>query len=186
MIRRHRRHRPLRADRRGIVSLELALVLPVLILLLLGTADVVWLYLAQHKVQRAAAVVADLAARAAQLRPADVEDIFRAAREVTAPLDLADRGRIHLSSISALPLVGPRVVWQRTTSGGLVVASRVGSPGGAADLDGMTLNPAEEVVAGEVTLEVDPLIGLVVRGPQRLYARSLQRPRYGTVTLLPL
>jgi Flp pilus assembly protein TadG len=172
-------------DRLGTLPVEFALVLPVLILLLVGTADVAWLYIANNKVQRAAAAVADLTARTARIHASDVDDLFAAAREVAAPLDLSGSGRVFVSSVNRPLGSGPRVVWQRATSGGLVVASRVGTAGGSADLGGsLTLAPGEEVIVGETFLEVEPLFGLVVRGRQRLYVRALQRPRYGTVTLV--
>jgi len=177
--------RRLRRDGRGILSVEMALVLPVLVLLLVGAADVVWLYVAQDKLQRAAATVADLTGRTAELRPADVEDLFRAAREVTAPLDFATAGRAFVSAVSNPDGTGARVVWQRATNGGLSVASRVGTSGGRADLGGaLTLARGESLVVGEAFLEVRPLFGLLVRGPQRLYARTFLRPRYGSVTLV--
>lgn len=176
--------RRLAADRRGTLPVELALVLPVLMLLLVGAADVTWLYIADNKVQRTAAVLADLTARAAEISPADVDDLFQAAREVAAPLDFAGSGRAYVSSL-ANDGSGARVAWQRATTGGLAVASRVGSTGGPADLDGaLTLAQGEQLIVAEAFLEVQPLFGLLVQGPQRLYVRALQRPRYGTVALL--
>ncbi len=177
--------RGLANDRRGTLPVEFALVLPVLILLLIGGADVTWLYIANNKVQRAAAVIADLTARTDEIHLRDVVDLFEAAREVAAPLDFAGSGRAFVSSVANLPGIGDRVLWQHGTSPGLAVASRVGSPGGRADLGGaLTLAQGEEVIVGEVFLEVAPLFGLVVSGPQRLYVRALQRPRYGTVKLV--
>lgn len=172
-------------DRRGTLPVEFALVLPVLILLLIGGADVTWLYIANNKVQRAAAVIADLTARTDEIHVRDVVDMFQAAREVTAPLDFAGSGRAFVSSVANLPGIGVRVLWQQGTNAGLAVSSRIGNPGGAADLGGaLTLAQGEEVIVGEAFLEVAPLFGLIVSGPQRLYVRALQRPRYGTVTLV--
>lgn len=177
--------RSLADDRRGVLPVEFALVLPVLILLLIGGADVTWLYIANNKVQRAAAVIADLTARTNSIHRSDVDDLFEAAREVAAPLDFAGSGRAFVSSVANLPGIGNRVLWQRSSSPGLAVASRIGSPGGRAELGGaLTLAPGEQVVVGEAFLEVAPLFGLIVSGPQRLYVRAFQRPRYGTVTLV--
>lgn len=172
-------------DLRGTLPVELALVLPVLILLLVGAADIAWLYIANDKVQRAAAVIADLVGRTNQIAAGDVDDSFEAAREVAWPLDLAASGRAFVSSVRNLDATGARVAWQRATSSGLAVASRIGTPGGSADLDGaLVLASGEEIVVGEVFLDVSPIFGLFIAGPQRLYARALQRPRYGTVQLV--
>lgn len=174
----------LRRDRRGTLPVELALVLPVMMLLLVGATDVTWLYIAEQKVTRAAGVLADLTARAAEIRRADVTDLFNAAREVAAPLDFAANGQAYVSSVDNSDGSGARVKWQLASGDGLAAASRVGSPGGRADLDGtITVEGREELIVAETFLEVEPLFGLLIRGPTRLYARALQRPRYGTVTL---
>ncbi|MEJ5233283.1 MAG: TadE/TadG family type IV pilus assembly protein [Geminicoccaceae bacterium] len=171
-------------DRRGILPVEMALCAPVLVLLLVGTADVVWLYLAQERLQRAAAVIADLTARTPEIRPADLDDVFRAAREVVVPLDLATDGRAFVSSVADMDGLGPFIVWQRAMPPGLAVASRIGTVGSRADFgDSFTLARGETVVVGEAFLEVRPLFGLIVAEPQRLYVRALHRPRYGSVTL---
>ncbi len=174
----------LRGDRRGTLPVELALVLPVMMLLLVGATDVTWLYIAQQKVARAAGVLADLTARTAEIRPADVTDLFNAAREVAAPLDFAANGRAYVSSVTNDDGNGARVGWQLASGDGLAAPSRVGSQGGSADLAGsITLAAGEELIVAEAFLEVEPLIGLLIRGPTRFYVRALQRPRYGTVVL---
>lgn len=175
------------ADLRAIVSVEMALVLPVLLLLFAGAADLGWLLLAQHKIGRAAGALADLTARAAELRESEVTDMFRAVGEITAPLGFATRGRAHVSTVTNSLGTGGRLRWQRASPGGLAVASRIGSTVGAlADLgSGLTLALGEEVVVAEVQIRVPPLIGIVVTGPRTLYARVVLRPRYGSVTLLP-
>ncbi|MCX8100360.1 MAG: pilus assembly protein [Geminicoccaceae bacterium] len=174
-------------DFRAIVSVEMALVLPVLLVLFAGAADVGWLLIAQHKVGRAAGALADLTARAAELRESEVSDMFRAVQEITGPLDFARRGRAHVSTVANTLGTGARLRWQRASPGGLAVASRIGGTVGAlADLgSGLTLALGEEVVVAEVQIEVPPIIGIVVTGPRTIYARAVLRPRYGSVTLLP-
>jgi hypothetical protein len=174
----------LQRDRRGTLPVELALVLPVMMLLLVGAADVTWLYIANQKVTRAAGVLADLTARAAEIRTADVTDLFDAAREVVAPLDFAANGQAYVSSIANADGNGARVSWQLASADGLSAASRVGTRGGTADLGGViTVEAREELIVAETFLEVEPLFGLLIQGPTRLYVRALQRPRFGTVVL---
>jgi|GEM_PF-1143194 len=184
----HRLAAPLRnfrSDRHGVLPVEMALVLPVLVLLLVGAADVVWLSIAHEKLQRAASVIADLAARTEEIPASTVDDIFRAASEVAAPFDLRGEGRAFLSLVGNPLGTGSRVLWQRATAPGLGATSRIGTPPGPADLAGaLTLASGENVVVGEVLVDVRPLFGLIVRGPQRFYRRAFQRPRYGTVSLV--
>jgi hypothetical protein len=129
-------------------------------------------------------VLADLTARAAEIRTADVTDLFDAAREVVAPLDFAANGQAYVSSIANADGNGARVSWQLASADGLSAASRVGTRGGTADLGGViTVEAREELIVAETFLEVEPLFGLLIQGPTRLYVRALQRPRFGTVVL---
>lgn len=175
------------ADLRAIVSVEMALVLPVLLVLFAGAADVGWLLIAQHKTGRAAGALADLTARAAELRESEVTDMFRAVEEITGPFGFATRGRAFVSTVANTLGTGARLRWQRASPPGLAATSRIGSAvGAAANLgSGLTLALGEEVVVAEVLIEVPPMIGIVVTSPRTLYARAVLRPRYGTVTLLP-
>lgn len=175
------------ADLRAIVSVEMALVLPVLVLLFAGAADLGWLLLAQHKAGRAAGALADLTARSAELRESEVADMFRAVEEITRPLGFATRGRAHVSTVANTLGTGARLRWQRASPGGLAAASRIGGTVGAlANLgSGLALALGEEVVVAEVQIQVQPIVGIVVTGPRTLYARAVLRPRYGSVTLLP-
>ncbi|MCS7267355.1 MAG: pilus assembly protein [Geminicoccaceae bacterium] len=180
-----RRLRDCAQDERASVAVEAALVAPVLVLLFVGAAELGWLYLARLKTERAAAAVADLAARAGELREADIRDVFRAAAGVLEPLDLFRDGRAFLSNVvntTGLPVIR----WQRASAPGLATTSRIGSQGGPAALaGGPALRLGEEVVVGEAELAVRPLLGILVRAPARYYARAVQRPRFGTVIFVP-
>lgn len=180
-----RRLRALLRQERAAVAVEAAVVAPVLLLLFVAAVDLGWLYLARMKTERAAAALADLTARAGELREADFRDTFRAAAGVLEPLDLFADGRAFISNV--VNTVGvPVVRWQRATPPGLATASRVGTPGGVATLaGGPALRPGEEILVGEAEMEVRPLIGLVVRTATRFYARAVQRPRFGAVILRP-
>lgn len=171
-------------DRRGTLPVELALVMPVMLLLLVGAADVSWLYIANQKVARAAGVLADLTARTDRITRTDVTDLFDAVREVAAPLDFAASGRAYVSSIANADGSGARISWQLASGDGLSAASQVGSEGGSADLDGaITVEEREELIVAEAFLDVEPIFGLLIQGPVRLYVRAVQRPRFGTVVL---
>lgn len=171
-------------DLGGTLPVELALVMPVMLLLLVGAADVSWLYIANQKVARAAGVLADLTARTDRITRTDVIDLFDAAREVAAPLDFAASGRAYVSSVANADGTGARIAWQLASGDGLAAPSRVGSEGGAADLAGaITVEAHEELIVAEAFLEVQPIFGLVVQEPVQLYVRAVQRPRYGTVIL---
>ena len=79
-------------DERGVSAVEFALVLPVLLLLSLGSVEVARFTLLGLKLQHAATTLADLASRDEVLTAATLDDLFNAAERIAAPFDLATDG----------------------------------------------------------------------------------------------
>lgn len=88
----------LAACRRGIAAVEFALVLPILLLLLLGTTELTRALTYDRKVTQVASTVADLAAQASTLSSGEVSDIFKASEAIMQPYPSADLG-IVISSV---------------------------------------------------------------------------------------
>lgn len=169
--------------RRGIMAVEAALVMPVLALMLLGMADLGWLALADYKAARVAATLADLSARAETIRESDVVDVFSAATVIAEPFAAGEEATLVLSLVANEDGAGATIHWQRRAGGG---QSRLGKTGGTASLGGdIEIRRGESLVVAEALVTVSPLVGLVLREPSLLYARAYQRPRFGTVDLLP-
>lgn len=167
---------------RGAIAVEFALVLPVLLALLLGAADVSWLVYAEHKTTRIAMSLADLTARAEELSPTDITDLFAAVARVAEPFDIVADGRAVVTSVTNPNGTGARIAWQRA-NGRRSATSRIGAPGATADLGGdITVRQGETIVVGEIFLRFRPLVGFVL-DEREIYLRLYQRPRFGTVTL---
>lgn len=187
------RGRPRRTSwRGGNVAIEAALVLPVLIGLLVLTADVIRYLDSAARVERAAAAAADLGARnetlidhvdfQAPIANNDLAMVFLAANETAYPDDLAARGRVYLSAVIVDAGTGGRLLWQRTGPYGLAAESR---------LDPTALPPlptGSTFIVAEVIYDFRPLLidaDLLDRlVPRFLYRRAVFRPRLTALTTL--
>lgn len=75
---------------RGIAAVEFALILPTMLLLYIGMAQVTFALNVDRKVTVLSRTVADLVGRTASLTPAQMEDVVDAALTVLAPFDSSD------------------------------------------------------------------------------------------------
>lgn len=165
----------------GAAAVEMALVAPVLLVLLFGTLDVGWRLLAEYRLSQTAASLADLVARARDLRPNDLENAFAALPSIAAPFDLRTDGTAIVSGIEADAAGRALVVWQRRSPWGLPLGSVLGAPGASVPRELVVLQPREAVVAGEVVLRFRPLVGLVLPGERTIRRVWFAAPRYGVL-----
>lgn len=87
------------ADRRGVSAVEFALILPILLILFFGTAEITQGVTIYRKVTVTARSLADLVARTTTVTNNDMSDIFKAATSVVAPFD-ASSLQIVVSSVA--------------------------------------------------------------------------------------
>ena len=176
------RARALLGERRGTIPIEMALVAPVLITMLLGTLDVGWYMIMQHKISRVAATVADLTSRGETVNEAQLADIFAAASAVADPFDFDIEGRAIVSSLTNADGAGAVIAWQRRSPNGLDVDSHLGAAGAAPALAaGFAVAANENIVVAESFFDFQPLVGFILRGTQSVYVQAVQRPRLGTL-----
>lgn len=177
----------LRRDRRGSLAVEVAMTVPVLATLLLGGVEMTRYVLLNQKLERASATMADLVSQARMAHAAELSTLFIAAEQTVEPFDLADKGRIIISSIAKSSGTPVRVVWQRAFGSGSG-SSAFGVEGGAAALPvGFQVLNGENVIVGEAFFDFVPLFGgdmFGVLDARTLYAASMMRPRFGSLTVL--
>lgn len=141
-------------DRRGIAVIEFALILPVLLLLLLGSVDlVVWL---EHwfRVEQTASAVANLVAQADAVDSTSFggnSGFFAVANDIAQPLTVSgSAGATIISCISntdETPVIG----WQYSSSTNPSYTSQFGQMGGAPSLPpGFALSAGESVIVAEI------------------------------------
>lgn len=147
----------LRREDSGVALIEFAYTVP-LFLLLLGSGVELTNFATTHmRVSQVAVSLADNASRAKQsvvsgiprIREADVNEVFAATVLQTTGLDIAERGRIILSSVEANAQGGQWIHWQRCF-GGADYPSSFGKEGDGANGTALAaIGPAGRQVAAE-------------------------------------
>ncbi len=104
--------RRLARDQRGNFTIEFALALPLLLVLLLTGIEFTRYVLVNQKVERTSASLADLVAQTTVMTEDGMDNLFQAAKYTMDPFDVAAEGRLIVTSIAASG--GPaRIRWQR-------------------------------------------------------------------------
>ena len=167
---------------RGNVVVEFALALPVLLMMLLASAELGRFVMLNQKVDRVAVTMSDLVARAETISESELDDIFDAAAHVAEPFDLGNRGRVIISSVINADGNGATVAWQRTGGGSFITPSEVGVEDGAADLPGdFAVREGETAIVSEVFFDFEPFLSEMIVAPKVIYRRAHHRPRLGTL-----
>ncbi|HWA41735.1 MAG TPA: TadE/TadG family type IV pilus assembly protein [Hypericibacter adhaerens] len=171
-------------DRRGSVLMELAIGLPILVVILLGCFEAARFVLLDQKLARAAASTADLVAQADGITEAQITDIFNAADATATPFDLGGTGRVIITSVVRPTTAAATVAWQRVSTGSTYAAtSAIGTTGQTATLPaGLTLRQGENVIVAEVFYDYAP----VFLGETRFTATSLYEVAYNRPRIINL
>ncbi|MGI9434020.1 MAG: TadE/TadG family type IV pilus assembly protein [Geminicoccaceae bacterium] len=166
----------------GNVAVEFALILPVLLLLFLASAELGRFVLLHQKVDRVAVTASDLVARAETISEAEIDDVFIAAAQVAEPFDLGGRGRVVVSSVVNEDGNGATVAWQRSGGGIFSAPSQIGTEGGIASLPtDFVVREGENAIISEVFFDFEPFLSELIVAPQTLYRRAHHRPRLGAL-----
>ena len=171
-------------DRRGSILMELAIGLPILVIILLGCFEAARFVLLDQKLARVAASTADLVAQADGISEAQITDLFSAADDTATPFDLVAGGRVIISSVTRPTTAAATVAWQRISPGTLSVTSAIGQAGQTATLpDGLTLREGENIIVAEVFYNYTPVfLGETPFTSKSLYQVSYNRPRIINLT----
>lgn len=132
--------RQLLADRTAIAMIELALALPLFLLMVLGLAELCDYALQKQRLSQIALQVADNAGRLGsvnlsgpqRLTEAQINDVLLGGTVMSNGLDFTRRGRIILSSLEQNAKKGQWIHWQRCR-GGLEHGSSYGLEGAGAE-----------------------------------------------------
>ena len=177
-----------RSDRRGSVSIEIAIVVPVLLMAAVGLVDLVRYLDVTIRLDRVASSVAGMVTRSTVLLDrsdfASVHDskeigmFLLAGNKLAEPDDLAAHGRVVLTSLTIGS--GIAVNWQRSGPYGIAATSRAQRLA--------PLPPAGEYVLAEVFYQFKPLIldrlGILPGVRTLIYRQAMFRPRLNTLTSL--
>jgi len=174
----------LRKDTRGILAVEFALALPVLVLIAIAGIEMTRLILINQKVDRATSTMADLVSQSRELVEADLTAMFSASQYVMEPYTLDTDGVVIVSSISASGGAQPVVNWQRTFGAG-TGTSNYGAEGGTATLPtGFLVRDDESIIVSETFFDYKPMLVNNVLSARPLYSSVVYRPRFSPLTTL--
>lgn len=172
-------------DRGGTTLVELSFILPVMLAVAVGAVDTTRYILLHQKVDKAAATVVDLATRPKSISRKDVNTIFTAARDVLTPFDLANRGRVIVSSVSKPSGGSAAIDWQHAGGGSYAATSGIGSAGGSPSLPtGFSVSDGENLIVAEVFFQFEPLFLDYVIGRRTLSHSAIRKPRNGSLSTL--
>jgi Flp pilus assembly protein TadG len=174
-------------DCRGVAAVEMAIVAPLLVLLLLGTAEAAHLIKRHFEVAQTASTVADVVARYENVTKDSINAIFDVSERVMGASTFRSNGRIILSSVAkGSTTASPTTVsWQCSGGGTLPAVSAVGKPTQKATLPGgLVLDVNDNVIVAEVFFKYEPLFRILPLA-QTIQKRSLFRPRLGALTTAP-
>jgi Flp pilus assembly protein TadG len=139
----------------GVSALEFALIAPLMILFYFGLAELSQGYMAQRRVNHAAAAIADLVAQQQAVNSQDLQDIFLVGGLTMAPFP-TDTLKLRISSVVADAKGVTKVAW----SDGSHVAARakdevVSVPAGL-------ITAGASVIMAEVEYEYRPATGQIM------------------------
>ncbi len=165
----------------GAVLTEIALSMPLYMMLLSGIFEVGNYLILHMKVQHTVVTIADLVTRDEQISEDVMTDIFQVVPQIIAPYPTGENTLTIVSAVSQTEDVASSVFWQRSGGGTLSAASEFGEEGDAALLPaGLTMRDNETILATEVFYRFEPLIFPFI--PEKTVRRvSFFRPRIGAL-----
>jgi len=140
-------------DERGVSAIEFALIVPVLILMYVGIAEMGNLLTVVRRVETMSSTAADLTAQVKQVSNPDLADIFAASTSILAPYPTTPL-KVVLSSVVADATNNGKVAWSCASMGS---ARAVGS---SYPLPANTSVANSSVIVAEITYQFTPLLGL--------------------------
>jgi Flp pilus assembly protein TadG len=166
---------------KGVAAVEFALILPVMLLVYLGTLEASTLISMDRKVQSVAGAVGDLVARADEVITASqLQDYFRAASGIMTPYSATD----VLQVVTAVEVAADgttSVAWTRQYLNGTYSATTPHTVGDEYPLPAemVAISLGRMVIAAEASYAYTPLLGIVINQPIDLYRSSFYMPRFG-------
>lgn len=180
--------RPFVRSERGVAAVEFALVVPIMLVIYMGTIEGSALIAMDRKVQSVAGAVGDLVARADKtISESRIRDYFRAASGIMTPYDASGVEQI-VTAVDVSSTGVTTVVWSRSYKNGnySAVTSRVVGTPYPLPAEMIAISKGKMVIAGEASQPFRPLLGIVFNQTVDLYRSSFFLPRFeGTITVVP-
>jgi len=154
----------------GTALVEFALVLPVILLLFVGSYQLLDAIAAYRKVTATVRTLTDLTAQSSSLTPAQADTILAVSRQVMAPYAITPAA-LRISQVQVSDKGVPSVVWSR----GLNATAYSG--GDYINIPTNMRIPNSYLVYGEITYRYVPIIASSMLGPISYSDRLFMSPR---------
>ena len=154
-------------NRRGVSTLEFALVAPVLIVLMMGVFDVGSEIVKNERLMTVAARHGDLITREEALTRGDLGKLLDTVPVLAGDTKFAESGTVIVTAVAGDRYGRRRVSWQQRDDGKLAAESLIGQPGTLANLpQQVRLEQGETIIAVEVfAARRRGMIGALLGGP---------------------
>jgi Flp pilus assembly protein TadG len=172
----------LACNRSGVAAIEFALVLPVMLLLFMGSFEATNLVLASMKLEASAETAADLVARTkvnAVLQSTDFTNITNAAKQVLTPLPTSGT-QLKIAYASATYSTGTAVIdWHyEVNSATAITTANIPNSASLANLGSQTSGSTDSVIIVKLTYAYSSPISYVLSSSYTLIESAFNRPRY--------
>lgn len=162
----------IRANRRGAVLVEFALVLPVMVMVYLTIVQLVSAAACDRRATITARAMADLVSQYALLPPATLDTILAASGQMIAPCD-ASAATIRVSQVTIDDDRAARIVWSDAAAGRR--PDTVGRAMSRSEIPPALRVPGTSLIYSDVAYDYDP--GRWLPGPRRLRQSIIMMPR---------
>lgn len=170
------------AAREGVAAVEFALVMPLLLVLYLGSIETTQLISADQRVTNVAGTVGDLVARVKnEIDSGTLTDYFAAAQSIMQPFSTTTVSQV-VSVVSVDSNGVTKVLWSQAYNGGTAqiknqpFTSTHPIPGTMTDIA-----KGSYLVVSEATYPYPSMFGLFFNGTLTLYHQGFYMPRYASV-----
>ena len=165
---------------RGVAAVEFAMIVPVMLLLLLGTFEVSQAIAAKRKAVLAASTVANIVTQYTTISASQtMPDILNASVAVLTPFSAAN-AVVIVSCISIDAQGMAKIAWSQARNGAARSVGQTIIVPAALDV------PNSSLIFGETTYSYTPVIDFMKFGTTSLYSSVYMLPRSGnTITLGP-
>lgn len=168
----------------GAAAVEFALILPIMLVLYIGTNEASALITVDRRVQMVAGTLGDLVAREDKAISADrMKEYFAAAGGVMTPYSTTDLKQ-YVTQVFMDPTKGPQIVWSKQYVNGVY-----GNSTPASRAKGKTYPLTEDakrvfangtfLIVSEATYSYLPFYGIVIKQTVPLYRENYFVPRFG-------
>jgi len=187
-------YRSLSQCKKGFITVEMALIAPIIIMMILSSADIVSYLTAHQKISRAAYTISNLITQMDEgLTESKISDMMLSIGEVSKPFNMLSDGKATVTAIIGIGTDGAapdsyQVAWQRCYGTGTVTRVKnfgaAGSLVATADIPAdMIATTAQILIVTEVIYNYTPVLGFLALDRQIEYL-SYFRPRLGSIAVI--